>query len=78
LADYSNFTGTLPVGTPIYAQVDSYNPFTTFGAVLENHEISGAPYNNILGPVLSTASTLPADVVPALRAGIMSLPIRIR
>ncbi len=49
------FTGNLPVGTPIYAQVDSYNFYTNYGAVLERHEILGLPYNNILGPVLSQA-----------------------
>ncbi len=51
----SNFSGSLPVGTPVYAQVDSYDPNTTYGAVLENHETAmGGVYNNITGPVLST------------------------
>jgi len=54
----SNFPGSLPVGTPIYAQVDSANPDTTYGAVLENHEIAGGTYNNITGPVLSTLSVI--------------------
>jgi hypothetical protein len=54
---YSTVTWTLPVGTPIYAQVDSANPKTTYGAVLETHEIYGQPYNNIMGPVYSTAAT---------------------
>jgi len=47
----------IPAGIPIYAQVDSANANTTYGAVLENHEIAGGAYNNILGPVLSTLST---------------------
>jgi hypothetical protein len=46
--------GTIPVGTPIYAQADSANKNTTYGAVLETHEILGETYNNILGPVPST------------------------
>jgi hypothetical protein len=52
----TSFTGNLPAGTPIYAQVDSYNFYTNYGAVHEQHEILGLPYNNILGPVYSTAS----------------------
>jgi hypothetical protein len=49
----SNFSGSLPAGTPVYAQVDSANANTTYGAVLENHEIAGGTYNNIRGLVLS-------------------------
>jgi len=52
--EYSDFSGALPVGTPIYVQVDSANVNTTYGAVLETHEILGAPYNNIGGPVYVT------------------------
>ncbi len=52
--NYSELTLPLPVNTPIYAQVDSVNPNTNYGNVLENHEKGGGPYNNILGPVLST------------------------
>ena len=29
-------------------------PFTVYGAVLEDHEIVGGPYNNISGPVYRT------------------------
>jgi hypothetical protein len=50
---YSYVAWPIPGDTPVYAQVDSYNAATTYGAVLENHEITGAPYNNILGPVYS-------------------------
>ncbi len=48
----SNFPGGLPSGTPIYVQVDSAHTASAFGGVLENHEITGLPYNNISGPVL--------------------------
>lgn len=51
--EYSYVAWPLPAGTPVYAQVDSYNPATTYGAVQEGHEIVGAPYNNISGPVYS-------------------------
>ncbi len=37
----------LPAGTPVYAQADSVNLDSTYGGVLENHEISGGPYDNI-------------------------------
>ncbi len=48
-ADLSDFTGPLPTGTPVYAQVDAANTTTTYGNVLENHESSGGVYNNIIG-----------------------------
>jgi hypothetical protein len=50
----SNLPGSLPVGTPVYAQVDSANPGTAYGVVLENHEVAGGSYNNVRGPVFST------------------------
>ena len=51
----SRFGGGLAPGTPIYAQVDSVDYATTYGEVLENHEITGGAYNNISGPVPSSA-----------------------
>jgi hypothetical protein len=59
--------GAIPVGTPIYAQVDSANANTIYGAALETHESMGEADNNILGPVLSTLSTTenqPEDTQP--------------
>ncbi|MDY7076473.1 MAG: hypothetical protein SXV54_06060, partial [Chloroflexota bacterium] len=55
--EYSNFPGSLPVGTPIYVQVDSADASTNYGAVLEDHEMVGGRYNNISGPVFSTSAT---------------------
>ncbi|MCP4541473.1 MAG: DUF11 domain-containing protein, partial [Chloroflexi bacterium] len=49
----SHFDGELATGTPLYAQVDSVNLNTTYGGVLETHEIKGEIYNNITGPVFS-------------------------
>lgn len=49
----SKFSGSIPIGTPIYAQVDSANANTPYGGVLESHEMAGDTYNNISGPVLS-------------------------
>jgi uncharacterized repeat protein (TIGR01451 family) len=37
----------LTPGDTVYAQVDSSNAVTTYGAVRENHEITGGPYNNV-------------------------------
>ncbi|MEJ5309992.1 MAG: LamG-like jellyroll fold domain-containing protein [Anaerolineae bacterium] len=45
--DYSRVSWPLAVGVPVYAQVDSYNAETSYGAVLERHEIIGEDYNNI-------------------------------
>jgi len=44
---HSRVSWPLAVGTPIYAQVDSFNPATAYGAVLEDHEMIGEEYNNI-------------------------------
>jgi len=56
----SVITWPLPAGTEIWAQVDSTHEGMEYGAVLENHEIVGAPYGeggNILGPVFSTGGS---------------------
>jgi hypothetical protein len=42
----------LPNGTQLYAQVDSFNPGTSYGTVRENHEIMGTAYNNISSGVV--------------------------
>ena len=55
VADYSLVTWPLAAGTPVYAQVDSAAVGTTYGVVLESHEIRGEAYNNVTGPVYSTA-----------------------
>ncbi|MCB0162597.1 MAG: DUF11 domain-containing protein [Anaerolineae bacterium] len=61
----SHVTLPIPPGTPVYAQVDSINLLTDFGGVLELHELANGPYNNILGPVLSSAG----QATPAAIAG---------
>jgi hypothetical protein len=53
--DYS-LTTTLTSGMTIYAQVDSLG--SDYGAVLEQHERSGEPYNNIMGITLTNACNL--------------------
>ena len=55
-SDKSVVIWPLPAGTQVWAQVDSSNAETTYGAVLENHEITGGAYNNISGPVSSTSA----------------------
>jgi hypothetical protein len=64
--DLSEVTWPLPPGTPVYAQVDSYNDLTNYGAVLEFHEIVGYPYNNIMGPVyvVPLAGEQPGPALP--------------
>jgi hypothetical protein len=44
---YSFIVWPLAAGTPVYAQVDTWNGATDYGAVREDHEILGQPYNNI-------------------------------
>lgn len=68
--DLSEFPDNLQPGTPIYAQVDSFNPGTDYGTVLEKHEVIDGPYNNIYGPTLSQESTAAmAELPPALSPG---------
>jgi hypothetical protein len=54
--DYSYISWPLSAGTPVYAQVDSVNLDTDYGAVLETHETSGGTYNNISERELSTST----------------------
>jgi hypothetical protein len=53
----SLYSGSLPAGTPIYAQVDSAHVNVPYGGILETHEITGGSYNNI-------ASSIAIDVSP--------------
>jgi len=63
VAAYSSFSGNLATGTPVYAQVDSWNAETTYGVIREYHEILNGDYNNIG----STTVTLDAlDAPPAV------------
>ncbi|MEM7334260.1 MAG: hypothetical protein AAF490_19395 [Chloroflexota bacterium] len=39
----------MAAGTAVYAQFDSAAIGTTYGAVLESHEVNGEVYNNVLG-----------------------------
>jgi hypothetical protein len=66
--DLSTLPGSMPAGTVLYAQVDSYNPETSYGTVREGHEIVGGAYNNVHGPVYSTTAVSAADL-PRARSG---------
>lgn len=52
--------GPIVPGTVIYAQVDSYNPNSNLGWVVETHEELGEAYNNITRIVASASADLPA------------------
>jgi hypothetical protein len=58
--EYTGFSGPLEAGTWIYVQVDSANALTGYGGVLEDHEVTGDPYNNVAGVRLSA----PVNVGP--------------
>jgi hypothetical protein len=68
-AFHSRFTSSLAAGTPIWAQVDSVNLNTSYGGVLELHEINGGAYNNLKSIPLAV-DLMPADAP----AGTDSLP----
>jgi uncharacterized repeat protein (TIGR01451 family) len=63
-AQDSNMGGPIASGTPVYAQVDSVNIRTNYGNVLETHEITGGPYNNIIGPFEPSMDTYSEQTVP--------------
>jgi len=54
-ASKSQVSWPLPAGANIYVQVDSYSQSSSFGGVLENHEMDGKPYNNIAAATVSVA-----------------------
>ena len=54
--ELSNFSGTIPAGAAIYAQVDSANTNTDYGGVRERHELLSSGYNNFMGPVAVAAN----------------------
>lgn len=51
--EYSTLPAELNTGDILYAQVDSLNSETTYGSILENHEIAGTLYNNIYHTTLT-------------------------
>jgi hypothetical protein len=64
-AYHSRFTGSLPPGSSVWAQVDSVNLNSTYGGVLESHELAGGAYNNIFNTVSrsdSASGAAPANV----------------
>jgi hypothetical protein len=74
MPQYSSSSWSLAPGTPVYAQVDSDNPATNYGFVLERHEKENQPYNNILGPVLSTGAAGPPGQPAASGAPVPPVP----
>ncbi len=73
----SNLPATLASRTCLYAQVDSANANTTYGAVIENHAIRGETYNNILVYQLTAPVTVSSGARGAVRSGTTStLPKR--
>ncbi|MBN1814246.1 MAG: proprotein convertase P-domain-containing protein, partial [Anaerolineae bacterium] len=63
--EYSKVSWPVPTSKPVYAQVDSANAGTTYGAVLETHELGGGTYNNIAGPVYLTQEPDAAGAQPS-------------
>ena len=57
-SEFSRLPAALRAGDVIYVQVDSYNADTDYGAVLEDHEIVGLEYNNILRMVIDAYQPL--------------------
>ena len=64
-AENSSYGGSLPDGTPVYAQVDSAHLNTTYGGVLEIHEILGESYNNVSSQYTATSAATAAAAAEA-------------
>jgi uncharacterized repeat protein (TIGR01451 family) len=67
-AGLSNVSWPLVAGTQVYAQADSAHTETSYGGVMENHEITGGTYNNISGPITSTDASNGRPAPLALQA----------
>lgn len=78
----SHWPSTLSQNKPIYVQVDSANTETTYGGVLELHELMSTAYNNIVGPVYPIAhsfSFIPRPyITDATENAVKQLPLRPR
>ena len=74
----SNFTSPLTIGTSVWAQVDSVNLLTTYGGVLESHELVGGTYNNIANTlsVAGSSVALPATAEETSSSSSDHLPSR--
>ncbi|HEU4323089.1 MAG TPA: hypothetical protein VFS21_08035 [Roseiflexaceae bacterium] len=66
--EYSLVNGPVPAGTPLFAQVDSYNAATNYGAVREGHEVFGQPYNNIGSATAAAQLRIPPALATAPRS----------
>ena len=64
--EYSKVSWPIPANRPIYVQVDSANTGSSYGAVLETHEMTGDEYNNIAGPVYLIQEPPEIDVQSSL------------
>lgn len=74
--DLSQVSFPLAVGTPVYAQVDSVNLLTTYGGVLESHEITGGAYNNITQTLSISGATVVRPTVVEPPVSKVDLPAR--
>ncbi len=76
-ADYSLLAATLPLGVPVWVQVDSWSGETNYGAVWEQHELAGQPYNNISQTTVQADVRIDPPIQPAgIEAVNVSLPSR--
>ena len=77
-AENSDYSGILPIGTPVYAQADSAHLETTYGGVLETHEILGQPYNNVSSEYTAVATVASSTIAAAnvVNEQLLDLPLR--
>lgn len=73
---HTRLPARLPLGAAVYAQVDSWSMATTYGGVLEMHELGDGPYNNVFGPVEVEATGRLGGASSTTRAAGASVPAR--
>lgn len=73
---HTRLPARLPLGAAVYAQVDSWSMETTYGGVLEMHELGDGPYNNVFGPVEVEATGRLGGASSTTRAAGASVPAR--
>ena len=73
-AEYSNISGPLPADAVLYAQADSANELTTYGGILEGHEMIGDAYNNIASTANANDASLFIDATANETAQPLEIP----
>jgi len=76
-SEFAVLPAVLETGATVYAQADSWNPSTSYGAVDEAHEILGQPYNNIAQTTAQTGIQIQVQALLVAASSPSQLPARL-